>query len=150
MARNGTAPIVAEGLVRRFGDIVAVDGIDLEVGEREIFGFLGPNGAGKSTTVRVLTTLLRPSGGRAMVAGHDVESDPDAVRRSIGVALQEAAIDPLMTGRELLRLQAVLHGISKAEGRRRGEELVELVGLTARVGLGKIRLRHPKKQKQRN
>jgi ABC-2 type transport system ATP-binding protein len=124
-------PIVAEGLVRRFGEIEAVAGIDLSIEPGEIFGFLGPNGAGKSTTVRMLTTLLRPTAGRAVVAGHDVVAEADAVRRSIGVALQEAAIDPLMTGRELLRLQAVLHGIDKRTGRAREEELLETVGLTA-------------------
>jgi ABC-2 type transport system ATP-binding protein len=131
MAHGAATPIVAEGLVRRFGDIVAVAGIDLAVERGEVFGFLGPNGAGKSTTVRVLTTLLRPTAGRAMVAGHDLVTEADAVRRSIGVALQEAALDPLMTGRELLHLQAVLHGIDKAEGRRRGGALLEKVGLSA-------------------
>jgi ABC-2 type transport system ATP-binding protein len=123
-------PIEAEGLVRRFGDLVAVDGVDLVVEQGEIFGFLGPNGAGKSTLVRMLTTLLRPSAGTARVAGHDVVSDAGAVRRSIGVALQDAAIDPLMTGRELVRLQAVLHGISRSEADRRGDVLLERVGLT--------------------
>ena len=123
-------PIVAEGLVRRFGAIEAVAGIDLEVRAGEVFGFLGPNGAGKSTTVRMLTTLLRPTAGVARVAGHDVVRDADAVRRSIGVALQDAAIDPLMTGRELLRLQAVLHGIDGAGAAERGEVLLETVGLT--------------------
>ena len=124
------APVVTEGLVRRFGKITAVAGVDLRIEAGEIFGFLGPNGAGKSTTVRVLTTLLRPTEGRAVVAGHDVVEEPDAVRRSIGVALQDAAIDPLMTGRELIKLQATLHGIPRAEGLRRGEELLETVGLT--------------------
>ena len=81
-------PIEAEGLVRTFGDLVAVDGIDLHVEPGEIFGFLGPNGAGKSTTVRMLTTLLRPTGGRARVAGFDVVEEAGAVRRSIGIALQ--------------------------------------------------------------
>lgn len=128
---NASHPVIAEQLVRRFGDIEAVGGIDLEVAAGEIFGFLGPNGAGKSTTVRVLTTLLKPSGGRASVAGHDVVDEADAVRRSIGVALQDAAIDPLMTGRELLALQSILHGIPKDEGRRRGDTLLETVGLTA-------------------
>jgi ABC-2 type transport system ATP-binding protein len=118
-------------LIRRFGDIVAVAGIDLEVKPGEIFGFLGPNGAGKSTTVRMLTTLLRPTEGRAFVAGHDVVKEADQVRRSIGVALQDAAIDPLMTGRELLALQAVLHGIPKQEARPRGDGLLEKVGLSA-------------------
>jgi len=105
--------------------------VDLEVTEGEIFGFLGPNGAGKSTTVRMLTTLLRPTGGTATVAGYDVVAQADMVRRSIGVALQDAAIDPLMTGNELLRLQATLHGIGRTEARRRSGELLERVGLTA-------------------
>ena len=124
-------PVLAEGLVRRFGDIEAVRGIDLALSSGEIFGFLGPNGAGKSTTVRMLTTLLKPSGGRARVAGYDVVAQAHEVRRSIGVALQDAAIDPLMTGRELLKLQAVLHGIDKRDERRRSDELLEMVGLTA-------------------
>ena len=124
-------PIRAEGLVRRFGDLEAVAGVDLSVAPGEIFGFLGPNGAGKSTTVRMLTTLLRPTAGRATVAGHDVVAEADAVRRSIGVALQEAALDPLMTGRELLGLQAVLHGLPRAEARGRGERLLDTVGLAA-------------------
>jgi ABC-2 type transport system ATP-binding protein len=136
VARRGgrqvvTPPIEAEGLVRRFGELVAVDGVDLVVEQGEIFGFLGPNGAGKSTIVRMLTTLLRPTAGRARVAGHDVESEASAVRRSIGVALQDAAIDPLMTGRELVRLQAVLHGIGRADADERGEVLLARVGLTA-------------------
>ncbi len=124
--------IEARGLERTFdGDIHAVAGIDLEVAEGEIYGFLGPNGAGKTTTVRMLCTLLRPTGGSATVAGHDVAGDPAAVRRAIGVALQEAALDPLMTGRELMRLQAVLHGIPSREAKRRGDALLERVGLTA-------------------
>ena len=126
-----SAPVVTEGLVRRFGKITAVDGVDLRIEAGEIFGFLGPNGAGKSTTVRMLTTLLRPTEGRAQIAGYDVVGDADMVRRSIGVALQDAAIDPLMTGRELVKLQAILHSIPRAEGVRRGEELLETVGLTA-------------------
>jgi ABC-2 type transport system ATP-binding protein len=131
MNEDVTDPVVAKGLVRRFGDIVAVDGIDLRVGQGEIFGFLGPNGAGKSTTVRMLTTLLRPTAGHASVAGHDVVKDADAVRRSIGVALQDAALDPLMTGRELLHLQATLHGIEPEQGRARASRLLQTVGLSA-------------------
>jgi ABC-2 type transport system ATP-binding protein len=107
-----------------------VDGVDLEVQPGEVFGFLGPNGAGKSTTVRVLTTLLRPTAGVARVAGFDVVRQADDVRRSIGVALQDAAIDPLMTGYELLQLQAVLYGIPKSQVKSRGAELLERVGLT--------------------
>jgi ABC-2 type transport system ATP-binding protein len=125
------SPIVAEGLVRHFGDVRAVDGVDLEVMQGEVFGFLGPNGAGKSTTVRMLTTLLRPTDGTARVAGYDVVKQADKVRRSIGVALQDAAIDPLMTGMELLQLQSVLYGLPRAEGNRRSGELLERVGLTA-------------------
>ncbi|HEY5154346.1 MAG TPA: ATP-binding cassette domain-containing protein [Acidimicrobiales bacterium] len=126
-----TAPIVAEGLVRRFDDLIAVDGVDLVVEEGEIFGFLGPNGAGKSTVVRMLVTLLRITEGRARVAGFDVSTQAKQVRQVIGVALQDAAIDPLMTGNELLKLQSTLHGIPTAEARRRGAELLERVGLTA-------------------
>ena len=125
------APIEAEGLVRAFGSIRAVDGVDLVVEAGEVFGFLGPNGAGKSTLVRMLVTLLRPTEGRARVAGFDVVRDAPKVRRAIGVALQDAAIDPLMTGRELLRLQATLHGLGKATADRRDDELLERVGLTA-------------------
>src|SRR5688572_4001795 len=124
-------PVEASGLVRRFGDVVAVDGVDLVVTEGEVFGFLGPNGAGKSTTVRMLTTLLVPTEGSARVAGHDVVKAAGAVRRAIGVALQDAAIDPLMTGRELLRLQAVLYGLNKSRSQARGAELLDRVGLTA-------------------
>ncbi len=124
-------PIVAVDLQRRFGELVAVDGVDLEVSEGEIYGFLGPNGAGKSTTVRMLTTLLAPTGGHAVVAGYDVVRQPAAVRAAIGVALQDAAIDPLMTAAELLKLQAVLHGIPNKTVRQRGGELLERVGLTA-------------------
>jgi ABC-2 type transport system ATP-binding protein len=117
--------------VREFkGGIRAVDGLDLEVAEGEIYGFLGPNGAGKTTVVRILTTLLRPTAGSAAVAGHDVVHDGDAVRRAIGVALQEAAIDPLMTGRELLRMQGALHGLRGGEARERAVSLLDRVGLT--------------------
>src|SRR5918992_5239016 len=122
--------IETERLAREFaGGIKAVDGIDLEVAAGEIYGFLGPNGAGKTTTVRMLTTLLLPTGGRATVAGHDVVAEARQVRASIGVALQEAALDPLMTGRELIRLQATLQGLPTAEGRRRADELLERVDL---------------------
>jgi len=123
--------IVVEGLERAFDKVLAVQGIDIAVEEGEIYGFLGPNGAGKTTTVRMLTTLLLPTGGRASVAGHDVVKEARAVRSSIGVALQEAALDPLMTGRELIRLQATLQGIPTAEGRRRADSLLERVDLSA-------------------
>src|SRR5438552_10510303 len=127
MDRNG---IEAEGLVRQFKDVRAVDGIDLTVAPGEIYGFLGPNGAGKSTTVHVLTTLLPPSGGRATVAGYDVVKQGPEVRRAIGAALQEAALDPLLTGRDHMRLQTALHGIPRHERPQRSDELLERVGLT--------------------
>jgi ABC-2 type transport system ATP-binding protein len=124
------AAIEVRGLERTFsGDVRAVDGVDLEVAEGEIYAFLGPNGAGKTTTVRVLTTLLRPTAGSARVAGFDVVSQAADVRRAIGVALQEAALDPLMTGRELIRLQATLHGLPRDQGRHRAEELLDRVDL---------------------
>src|SRR5438128_12253097 len=108
--------IVAEGLVREFkGGIRAVAGIDLAVSPGEIYGFLGPNGAGKSTTVHILTTLLPPTAGRATVAGFDVVKEGPKVRAAIGAALQEAALDPLLTGREHLRLQMALHGLPRTE-----------------------------------
>ncbi len=123
--------IVVEGLQRSFDEVFAVQGVDLTVEEGEIFGFLGPNGAGKTTTVRMLTTLLLPTGGQATVAGHDVVKQARAVRASIGVALQEAALDPLMTGRELIRLQATLQGLPGAEGKQRADDLLERVDLAA-------------------
>jgi ABC-2 type transport system ATP-binding protein len=127
---SAVAAIEVQQLQRRFSDdVLAVAGIDLEVAEREIYAFLGPNGAGKTTTVRMLVTLLKPTGGSARVAGFDVSSDAPNVRRAIGVALQEAALDPLMTGRELMQLQATLHGLSRAETNRRSEALLNRVGL---------------------
>src|SRR5438045_4269164 len=120
-ARHG---IEAEGLVRAFkGDITAVDGIDLRVEPGEIYGFLGPNGAGKSTTVHMLTTLLPPTSGTARVAGFDIVKDGPSVRSAIGAALQEAALDNLLTGREHLRLQASLQALPRAERRARADEL---------------------------
>jgi ABC-2 type transport system ATP-binding protein len=110
--------------------VLAVDGVDLRIEEGEMFAFLGPNGAGKTTTVRMLTTLLRPTSGSARVAGFDLQREPHAIRRSIGVALQEAGLDQLSTGRELLTLQAQLHGISGSEAKSRAGEMLELVGLT--------------------
>ena len=123
--------IQAEGLAREFkGGIRAVDGIELAVAPGEIYGFLGPNGAGKSTTVHMLTTLLPPSAGTARVAGFDVAREGPQVRAAIGAALQEAALDPLLTGREHLRLQTALHGMAKAERKQRTQALLERVGLT--------------------
>lgn len=107
----------------------AIDRIDLRVDPGEVYGFLGPNGAGKSTTVLVLTTLLPPTSGAARVAGYDVVKEGHLVRASIGAALQEAALDPLLSAREHMRLQTTLHGLSRTERGPRGDELLERVGL---------------------
>src|SRR3954453_7868858 len=123
--------ILVDGLVRVFkGGIRAVDGIDLEVAPGQIYGFLGPNGAGKSTTVLVLTTLLPPTARRATVAGFDVSSQGSQVRSRIGAALQEVGLDQFLTGREHMDLQGGLHGLSRDERRRRGDELLARVGLS--------------------
>src|SRR5918992_4136568 len=126
--------IRARGLVKtyesRAGVVEAVRGVDLVVAAGEVFGFLGPNGAGKSTIVRMLTTLMTIPQGAAMVAGIDVAADPDGARQKIGVALQEAGLDPRQTGRELLILQARLFGLSVADAAVRAQELLELVELT--------------------
>src|SRR6201987_559992 len=120
--------IEATDLVRQFKNGPrAVDGIDLGVTPGEIYGFLGPNGAGKSTTVHILTTLLPPTSGTARVAGYDVVHQGAQVRAAIGAALQEAALDPLLTGREHLRLQASLQGIPKGARRARSDELLDRV-----------------------
>jgi ABC-2 type transport system ATP-binding protein len=122
--------IEARGLVREFKNGPrAVDGIDLDVAPGEIYGFLGPNGAGKSTTVHMLTTLLPPTAGTARVAGYDIVREGRSVRDAIGVALQEAALDPLLTGREHMKLQGGLHGLSATEIQRRGDALLARVGL---------------------
>src|SRR3954464_7925370 len=121
MSPGSGAGIEVDGLVRLFkGGIRAVDGIELRVAPGEIYGFLGPNGAGKSTTVHMLTTLLPPTAGRASVAGFDVAREGADVRRRIGAALQEAALDLFLTGREHMELQGGLHGLSKSDCKRRG------------------------------
>ena len=126
-----TNNIEVEGLERKFKNgPLAVAGIDLQVNPGEIYGFLGPNGAGKSTTVHMLTTLLPPTGGSARVAGHDVVAEGPAVRSAIGAALQEAALDPHLTGREHMRLQTALHGLPRSERVARGDALIERVGLS--------------------
>jgi len=121
--------IEATALVRAYGEVRAVDTIDLRVPPGEVYGFLGPNGAGKSTVVRMLTTLLLPTQGRALVAGYDVVRDPTAVRLRIGAALQEAALDPKQTGRELLALQARLYGLRGREVKERVRDLAALVDI---------------------
>ena len=124
-----TPAIQATDLVRRFGEVEAVRGVSLEVAEGEIYGFLGPNGAGKSTIVRILTTLLHPTSGTGSVLGHDVVSERTTVRRLIGVALQEAGLDPKQTGRELLALQGKLYGLRGGVLAEQVGEVTELVGL---------------------
>ena len=121
--------IHAQSLRRSFGSTVAVDGVDLAVERGEIYGFLGPNGAGKSTVTRVLCTLITPSGGQASVAGFDVAKDPDQVRLRIGVALQDAALDPKQTGVEMLRLQGRFYGLSKSDTERRLADLRTLIDI---------------------
>ena len=133
MHETGSPAVLAAGLVKHYtgreGTVEAVRGVDLEIRNGEIFGFLGPNGAGKSTTVRMLTTLLRITAGRAEVAGVDVIGAPDEARRRIGVALQEAGLDPRQTGRELLVLHGKLFGLSAAEAKERAQQLLALVEL---------------------
>jgi ABC-2 type transport system ATP-binding protein len=124
-----SAAITARGLTRAFGEVTAVDGLDLTIHRGEIYGLLGPNGAGKSTTVKMLCTLLAPSGGRAEVAGFDIARDPQAVRLRIGVALQDVALDRKQTGLELLRLQGQLYGLQRREIEERLTELRALVDL---------------------
>jgi ABC-2 type transport system ATP-binding protein len=131
---NAPTAIMAERLVRQFDGLTAVDELDLDIGQGEIYGFLGPNGAGKSTTVHVLCTLLAPTSGRAVVAGYDVATQPDKVRLRIGVALQEAALDPKQTGIELLRLQGRLYGLSRAEIEQRLTELGRLIDIGDALG----------------
>ncbi|MGO9875917.1 MAG: ATP-binding cassette domain-containing protein [Acidimicrobiia bacterium] len=124
-----SSAIRCESVVREFGGVAAVNGVDLDVAAGEIYGFLGPNGAGKSTTVRMLCTLLAPTSGTASVAGFDVVEQPGEVRLHIGAALQDAALDPRQTGTELLLLQGRLYGLSRPDARRRVDELGELIDL---------------------
>jgi ABC-2 type transport system ATP-binding protein len=131
---NRPPAIVAERLVRRFGGLTAVDEVSLEIPRGEIYGFLGPNGAGKSTMVRVLCTLLTPTAGRAVVAGHDVARQPEEVRLRIGVALQEAALDPKQRGIDLLRLQGRLYGLTRREIEGRLVELGRLIDIGDALG----------------
>src|ERR671919_441306 len=128
---HDTFGIEADGLVREFKKGPrAVDGIDLRVESGEIYGFLGPNGAGKSTTVHMLTTLLPPTSGTARVAGYDGVKEGPEVRRAIGAALQEAALDTLLSGRDHMKMHAALHGFPRRERAERADELLVRVGLS--------------------
>jgi ABC-2 type transport system ATP-binding protein len=121
--------IETRGLRKSFGDHVVLDGIDLEVAEGTIFALLGPNGAGKTTTVQILSTLIRADGGTVRVAGHDLATEPDAVRAAIGVTGQFSAVDSMLTGEENLLLMADLHHLDRRAGRRRAAELLNLFEL---------------------
>src|SRR6266480_7411629 len=123
------AVIEAKGLVKKYGQLEAVRGIDLEVKQGEIFGFLGPNGAGKSTTISMLCTLLKPSGGSALVAGHDVVAGRAEVRRRIGLVFQDTTLDDYLTAAENLRFHAQLYGVPKRVAGERVQQVLEMVGL---------------------
>jgi ABC-2 type transport system ATP-binding protein len=127
--------IRVEELIRRFDDVTAVDRVSFSVARGELFGLLGPNGAGKTTTINVLSTLLRPTSGRAEVAGFDVARDRDRVRRSIGVVFQEPALDGQLTGRENLEFHAMMYGMGREERRRKLEEVLTLVELSEKAGV---------------
>ncbi|MEM1947570.1 MAG: ATP-binding cassette domain-containing protein [Candidatus Caldarchaeum sp.] len=122
--------IVVENLVKKFGGVTAVDDVSFSVGEGELFGFLGPNGAGKTTTINILTTLVKPTSGKAIVAGYDVATQANQVRKHVGLVPQELTVDDDLTGLENLMLQAGLYHIPASEARKRAKELLELVGLT--------------------
>lgn len=131
MFRQMEYVIETSGLMRSFDDVHAVRGVDLNVSKGEIYGFLGPNGAGKSTVVKMLTTLLTPTGGSARVLGHDVVHDADKIRLRIGAALQEASLDDKQSGREILQLQGALYGLTKSEVAQRIDELSTLIDFDA-------------------
>jgi ABC-type multidrug transport system ATPase subunit len=125
MTNTGIAAIEIEGLRKSFGDVVALDGLDLRIEAGTVFGLLGPNGAGKTTLVRIVATLLAPDAGRAAVLGHDVIGESLAVRRRIGLAGQFAAVDAELTGRENVEMIGRLYRLSSAEARRRAHEVLE-------------------------
>jgi ABC-2 type transport system ATP-binding protein len=129
---GATPAVVVAGLRKRFDEVEAVRGIDFEVGAGETFGFLGPNGAGKSTTINMLCTLMRPSGGAASVAGHDVVRERDAVRRNIGLVFQDTTLDTYLTAEQNLRLHAELYGVQRELIAQRMRQVMEMVGLWER------------------
>ena len=134
--RSGAAApasaVSVKGLAKRYGEVEAVRGIDFEVARSEVFGFLGPNGAGKSTTINMLCTLVRPTGGSALVAGHDVVAERDAVRRNIGLVFQDTTLDSYLTAEQNLRLHAELYGVPRETVGPRMRQVLEIVGLWER------------------
>src|SRR5262245_31591059 len=134
MTQDGAGPpaVSVRGLVKRYGEVTAVDGVDLDVQPGETFGFLGPNGAGKSTTIGVLCTLIRPTSGTAQVAGYDVATQKDKVRRSIGLVFQETTVDNYLTAEQNLRFHADLYGVDRATLPARLDQVLEMVGLADR------------------
>ena len=127
--------ISLRGLTKRFGDLAAVDRVDLEIAKGELFGLLGPNGAGKSTLIKMLTTMLRPTAGEARVWGHDVAKERNEVRSSIGVVFQDPSIDNMLTGRENLDFHGRMYGLDSALRRRRIDEVLDLVDLTDKADI---------------
>jgi ABC-2 type transport system ATP-binding protein len=134
MVQEGSGPpaVTVRGLVKRYGDVTAVDGVDLDVRPGETFGFLGPNGAGKSTTINILCTLVKPTAGTAAVAGYDVRTQRDEVRRSIGLVFQESTVDNYLTAEQNLRFHADLYGVDRAGLAARLDQVLEMVGLADR------------------
>jgi ABC-2 type transport system ATP-binding protein len=124
------AAISLRGLTKRFGNLVAVDSVDLEIAGGELFGLLGPNGAGKTTIIKMLTTMLKPTGGKALVWGHNVVTERDAVRSSVGVVFQDPSVDSMLTGRENLDFHGRMYGLGRAMRKKRIAEVLELVDLT--------------------
>ena len=133
-ATTTAAAVAVEGLVKRYDEVEAVRGIEFEVQGGEIFGFLGPNGAGKSTTINMLCTLVRPSAGAAQVAGHDVVTERDDVRRNIGLVFQDTTLDGYLTAEQNLRLHAELYGVPREAVGPRMQQVMEMVGLWERRG----------------
>jgi ABC-2 type transport system ATP-binding protein len=131
---SGEPAVAVDGLVKRFGDVEAVRGIEFTVRPGEIFGFLGPNGAGKSTTINMLCTLLRPTAGTARVAGHDVVAERDHVRRNIGLVFQDPTLDGYLSGEQNLRFHAELYGVPRSQARDRMKQVLDMVGLWERRG----------------
>ena len=126
--------IEVDQLSKTFGEIKAVDGVSFSVGAREIFGFLGPNGAGKSTTIKMLATLLKPTGGRATLAGYDVATQPTEVRQSIGLVFQDQSLDNRLTADENLKFHAMLYDVPSDVYRERADQVLKMVDLTDRRG----------------